>query len=104
MTGQEEEPRIILDKPVPINADFVDFDIEREDWNKYKLADNTLLKARFVLLGVLMDKSLDELRETLKKPAPDQTPKIGFGFRSQYVFSIEPPKNYEALLIRENIL
>jgi hypothetical protein len=93
MTVQEEKKSIVMEKPVPPSAKFVGFEIEKEDWDKYKLLDGSLLKARFILTGILMDKTIDEIRGMLRKLPPDQVPKIGFGFRSQYVFTTEPPQN-----------
>jgi len=93
MTVQEEKKSIAMEKPVPLNAKFVGFEIEKEDWDKYKLLDGSLLKARFILTGILMDKTIDEIRGMLRKLPPDQVPKIGFGFRSQYIFAMEPPQN-----------
>jgi len=92
MTVEEEKKSIVMEKPVPLNAKFVEFEIEKEEWDRYKLADGSLLKARFILTGILMDKTIDEIRSELKK-LPDQMPKMGFGFRSQYVFVMEPPQN-----------
>jgi hypothetical protein len=89
----QEKPEIIMEKPVPLNASFVGFKIEREDWNEYRIADNTILKTRFVLLGVLMDKTIDEIRDVLKRLPTDQALKMGFGFRSQTLFSMESPPN-----------
>jgi hypothetical protein len=93
MTIQEEKKSIVMEKPLPPNAKFVGFEIEKEDWDKYKLVDGSLLKARFILTGILMDKTIDEIRGILKELAPGQVPKIGFGFRSQYLFATEPPQN-----------
>ena len=31
----------------------VDFDVVKEDWNEYRLADGTVLKVKLILTGVL---------------------------------------------------
>jgi len=91
MTIDDEKKSIIMEKPIPPNAKFVEFEIEKEEWDKYKLADGTLLRTRFVLTGILMDKTMDEIRNMLKELAPNQALKIGFGFRAQRLFAVEPP-------------
>jgi len=90
---QTEKSEIVIEKPDLNKADFVDFEVEREEWNLYRLADNAVLKVRFLLLGVLMDKSIDEFRKTSKELAPDQTPRIAITFRPQTIFAVEPPPN-----------
>jgi len=85
------EKKLMFEKPVLTDAKFIDFEIEKEEWNDYRLADGSMLKARFVLTGTLMEKTIDEIRKELKTLAPDQDAKIGFGIRSQRLFSVESP-------------
>jgi hypothetical protein len=92
MTTQEK-PYINVEKPAVSSADFVDFEIEKEGWDVFRMADKTMLKIRFVLLRVLMDKTMEEIRVAVKNLPPDQPLKIGLGFTSQNLFSVEPPKN-----------
>jgi len=93
MKVQEEKKSIVIEKSVPPTAKFIGFEIKKEDWDKYKLADGSSLKARFILTGVLMDRTIDEIRRMLKEVAPNEVPKIGFGLRSHSLFATEPPQN-----------
>lgn len=55
--------------------EYVDFEVEREDWNRFKLADNALLKTKYVLINVLMEKGF---REKIKKTRKEKG-EIGLG-------------------------
>jgi len=39
----------------------VDFDIAKEDWNEYKLEDETLLKIKFLLIKVVKSNEYDDV-------------------------------------------
>jgi hypothetical protein len=93
MTIEEEKKSIIMEKPVPPSARFIGFEIEKEDWDKYRLANGSLFRSRFVITGILMDKTIDEIREMVKTIPPDQALKIGFGVRSQKLFAVESSPN-----------
>jgi len=84
---------IKIEKPVPSKINFIDFNIEKEQWNKYRIADGTELKARFVLQQVLVDKSMDELEKELKSIEGDGSIAFGFGFKGNKLFTVEPPVN-----------
>jgi hypothetical protein len=77
-----------LKKPSPKAGMFVDFEINREGWSLYRIEDGTLLRARFILTGVLMEGKLEEMVEQLK---PGQKPKLGLLLRSRRIFTAESP-------------
>jgi len=85
-------------KKVKERLDFVyaDFEVVRERLNKYKLEDNSILKTKFVLINVILEKTLDEavkefeiLIEKGKKP---EGLKMGIGFQSRNIMGIEAPR------------
>jgi len=88
MTKRIEEPTIVIEKPTPSKAIFLDFETEREEWNKYVLEDESILRAKFILTGAMIDKTIEEIREEAKS---GQKLRIGFTIRSQNVFSVESP-------------
>jgi hypothetical protein len=79
---------ITIKKLSPKTGSFVNFEIEREGWSLYRIEDRTLLRARFILTGVLMEGKLEEMVEQLK---PGQKPKLGLFLRSRRVFTAESP-------------
>jgi len=68
---------------------FVDFEVVREGWNRYRLEDETLLKAKFVLISVAMEKNYKEMMERAKT---EKGLKMEFGFNSQNVIGVEAPE------------
>lgn len=89
MTEKVEKPIIIVEKPTRSKARFVDFTVEREEWNKYVLGDKSMLRVKFVLTGAMMDKTRKEIMKEAKKSG--RKLRIGFAIRSQNVFSAECP-------------
>lgn len=85
--SQEKAPGIVFTRVPTKTARFVNFKAEREEWNLYKIEDGTLLRARFILSGVWLDTKLEELIEQLEQ---GQKRKLGLGFRSQNLFTVEP--------------
>jgi len=76
---------------VPRDFIFVDFKVKREQWNKYKLEDGSILKTKFVLINVLMEKDFEEKIKTAR--AKKEKVKLGFGIQSKNVVGVEvPPK------------
>jgi len=73
---------------VPPDFIFVDFEVVREEWNRYRVEDETILKAKFVLISVMMEKSYKEIMERAKT---EKGLKMGFGFNSQNVIGVEAP-------------
>lgn len=79
---------LVIEKPIPSKAMFLDFEIEREEWNKYLLEDGTLLRVKLILTGTLIDKNIEELAKEAKSA---QKLTIGFAIRSRNIFAVEPP-------------
>jgi len=78
-------------KVPPSSFQFVDFEMIREEWNKYKLGDGTTLKTKFVLVSVMMEKGLEEL---LKEAKERKGTKVGMGIaiQSRNIIGVEAPK------------
>jgi hypothetical protein len=78
-------------KVLPSDFQFADFKVIREEWNKYKLADGAILKMKFVLVSVMMEKSLEML---VKEAREAKGAKVGIGIaiQSNNVMGIEAPK------------
>jgi len=81
-------PLRMLEKPFPKTATFENFEVQQEDWNFYKIKDETLLRAKFVLTGVLTDAKLEELE---RQAESGQKVKFGLAFRSSNIFMVETP-------------
>jgi len=73
---------------VPPDFVFVDFEVVREGWSRYRLEDETILKSKFVLISVAMEKNYMEIMERAKT---EKGLKIGFSFNSQNVIGVEAP-------------
>lgn len=87
--SEKREIPLVLKTPQIDKAIFVDFKTNREEWNKYKLTDDTLIRAKMVFSGFAMEENLDEVA---KKVKPDQKLKIGLAFRSTTLFAVESPQ------------
>lgn len=88
MSQDIETSEISIEKPFPKTGTFVNFRIKRESWNLYRIEDGTLLRARALLTGVLIEGKLEEMVKQLK---PGQKPKMGLKFRSRNIFTAESP-------------
>lgn len=76
-----------------IDYHFVDFDVIREDWNKYKLEDGTIIKTKFVLINVMVEKTLKELiSEAKAKKKKGSKQLMGIAIQSKNVVGVEAPK------------
>lgn len=93
MTPQEPKKLMQIKRPDPKKAKFVDFSIEKEQWDMYRLADKSLLKGRYVLSGFIIDKTIDELKKEMKHPKSNQPLKIGFSFKGHRLYVVQPPAN-----------
>lgn len=40
--------------------EYINFTIEKESWNRYKLEDGTILKSKFVLINIIAKKGIEE--------------------------------------------
>lgn len=88
MTKEMKKRSFILEEPNFSKARFLDFKVEREEWNKYLLEDETSLRAKLVLTSGLTDKSLATL---IREAKSAQKLRIGFGFKSINLFASESP-------------
>lgn len=104
---------IRIDKPDPSKIKFIDFNVEKEPWNKYRVKDGSNLKARFILQQIITDKSMEKLENELKKIKPDEHVDLGFGFKGNRLFSADAPlklcglpdeKKYLVGELRESII
>ena len=88
MSQKIKTTEIVIKQASLKTATFVNFEINKEGWNLYKIEDGTLLKARVLLLGILMENKLEEIVKQLK---PDEKPKLELAFHSKQIFSVESP-------------
>jgi len=89
MTMESLKSASVSVEKVPPDVVFVDFEVVREGWNKYRLIqDETILKTKFVLINVIMEKNYKKIMEGAKT---EKGLKIGFGFQSQNVIGVEAP-------------
>lgn len=74
----------------------MDFDVIQEGWNKYKLENGVIIKSKFVLINVMMDKNLEELvKEAKEKKEPKM--RVGMAIQSRNVMGVEAPKELRGL-------
>jgi hypothetical protein len=78
-------------KVQPLSFQFVDFEVIREEWNKYKLEDGVTLKMKFVLVSVMIEKSLEELIKEAKEKKGMKID-VGIGIQSRIILGVEAPK------------
>lgn len=74
--------------------EFVDFTIINEAWDLHKLSDKSILRARVLLTGVMLDGKIEEIESILKS---SDKPLLGMTFRTKNVFEVEPPINLRGL-------
>jgi hypothetical protein len=79
---------IVTDEPLR-DFEYVDFNVEKEDWNKYRLEDKTILKSKFVLISVIAEKGF---KEKMKKVGTDKGGVLKYEFQSTNVVGVEPPE------------
>jgi hypothetical protein len=72
------------------DLEYVDFEVEKENWNKYRLKDGAILKTKFVLINVLAEKGF---KEKIKRAKTEKGIGIGFEFQSSNVIGVEIPPN-----------
>jgi hypothetical protein len=76
-------------------GEFANFKIIHEDWDLHKLEDNSLLRARVFLTGVLQEKeSLSKIIEQLKA---GQKPELSMILRTKHHFEVESPPSLRGL-------
>lgn len=80
---------LIVKKPSPSEKlFFLDFTIEREEWNKYRLNDGELLRVKLVMTGFYMEETLEKL---VKRVKPKQDLVLNLGIGSRPLYSLEAP-------------
>jgi hypothetical protein len=92
--AQNQELPLVIEKPDWSRSIFVDFDVEREDWNRFRLKDGTLLRGKLVMFGFAVNQDIEQLA---KKAQSTKKLKIGFGFRSNVIYGAESPTNLRGL-------
>jgi hypothetical protein len=81
-------------KIAPIPSDlmktlvYVDFGVLKENWNRYKLEDESMLKTKLVLINVMLEKNYGDIMERAKT---EKGLKIGMAFQSQIVVGVQVP-------------
>ncbi len=83
-----ELAKTILSEKMPPDFAFVDFEVVREEWNSYKLEDEAVLKSKFVLINVIMEK---DFKAKIEKTKAEKGVKVGLGISSSNVIGVEAP-------------
>lgn len=68
----------------------IEFEVEKEVWNRYRLEDNTILKAKFVLINIFAEKDFED---KIRKAKTEKGAKVGFEFQSTNVVGVIVPPN-----------
>jgi hypothetical protein len=88
MTLESLKSTLVSVEKVPPDFVFVNFEVVREEWNRYRLEDETILKAKFVLTSIMMEKNYKEIMERAKT---EKGLKMRCGFNSRSVIGVEAP-------------
>ena len=88
MSENTKTSKAVFGKAVAKNARFTSFTIEKEGWNLYNVSDGSLVRARVLLAGFLMESKLEDLVKELK---PGQKPRLRLAFNPRQVISVESP-------------
>jgi hypothetical protein len=72
----------------PIKPFYLHFEPVKEQWNRYKLSDGSILKSKFILISLLGDTDFEQklLKSTKESP-------VGVQLQSQNVVGVEAPEN-----------
>lgn len=73
---------------MPPDFVFADFEVVREGWNKYKLEDGSILKSKFVLIHIIMEKNYKEI---IEKAKTKKGLTIKLALQSRNVVGVESP-------------
>jgi hypothetical protein len=82
---------IIIESPSLKTANFIGFQIKREDWDMIRLEDKTIIKARIILASVLME---GKLEDEIAKTQTGQKPKLKFTFIPKIEYAVESPQEF----------
>lgn len=87
------EGRVKIEAPKRSLLDLkpIEFVVEKEVWNRYRLEDNAILKTKFVLINVFAEKDFEEKVERIKKAEKDV--KVDFELQSSNVVGVTVPPN-----------
>lgn len=86
----DSTPKIKIEKALTTTGTFINFEVKREGWSLYKIEDGSLLRARVILSGFLMQSGHESIAEQIKQ---GKKPEITVNFRSRTLFAVEsPPK------------
>jgi hypothetical protein len=80
---------ITIERPSLKTANFIAFQIKREDWDTFRLEDKTILRARIMLASVLME---GKLEDEIAKSQVGEKPKLRFTFVPRIEYAVEPPQ------------
>lgn len=94
MTLENQKPKELKKKNTLSNGKFIDFTINREGWNKYRVSDGSIIRGRVILTSCLMGKSLEE---TVKQLKPEEELKLDLVFNPRTMFSVESPPNLRGI-------
>lgn len=87
--------RSMKDQELSATGEFVDFKIIHEDWDLHKLEDNSLLRSRVFLTGVLLEK--ESLSKLVEQMEAKEKPVLAMIFRTKHHFEVEPPISLRGL-------
>jgi hypothetical protein len=65
-----------------------DFRIISESWDKHRISDGSVLRARVFLTGVMLETSIVEIESKLRA---GEKPRIGLNFRTKNIIEVEAP-------------
>ncbi|MGB9615405.1 MAG: hypothetical protein ACPL3B_07885, partial [Fervidobacterium sp.] len=87
------EGRVKIETPKKSLLDLkpIEFEVEKEVWNRYRLEDDAILKTKFVLINVFAEKAFEEKVERIKKG--EKNVKVDFEFQSSNVVGVTVPPN-----------
>jgi hypothetical protein len=87
------EGRVKIETPKKSLLDLkpIEFEVEKEVWNRYRLEDDAILKTKFVLINVFAEKDFEEKVEKIEKG--EKNVKVGFEFQSSNVVGVTVPLN-----------
>jgi hypothetical protein len=74
-----------------LDFEYIGFEVERENWNKYRLEDKTILKTKFILINAFAEKGYKE--KIQKARAEKRKEDFGFKFQPTTVTGVEAPPN-----------
>lgn len=78
-----------IDRPSWKTANFIAFQIKREDWDTFRLEDKTIIRARIILASVLME---GKLEDEIAKSQVGEKPKLRLALVPKIEYAVEPPQ------------